>query len=181
MLRQITEKEEVAQFQNLFYERLRYFLPLPVSRSLDFPGGKREIQLISNDEIWYVKGMLGHETYPDYRNAFGLEGAHDPSMIIVEINIPISGISHSTSGLFARGGSSDRVYLLHRGDIEGTEDSSFAQWYERLRPSRWVEFEEGLDETYRGVLVGSLEGDSFFNELTNFIHDVAVFKGQITG
>jgi hypothetical protein len=177
----MTDKEELAQFQSLFYGRLKYFLPLPISRSIEFPGGTKETELLSNDEIWYLKGMLDHQTYPYYRNAFGLEHARDPSKIIVEINIPISGISHSISGLLARGGSSDRVFLLHRGEIEGTESSTFAAWYERLRPSRWVEFEEGLDSVYQGILVGSLEAESFFTELTNFINDVAVFKQQITG
>src|SRR2546427_12600763 len=120
MLKVITGRSEVLLFQRKFNSRLKNLLKPKGVYTIGYESGNFEDDVHSNGEIWFATGKLLKRKNPCHWNCFGTELRQRRSNnIVVEINIPISGISRALSGLFAKDLATGDIFLLHRGRVGG--------------------------------------------------------------
>jgi hypothetical protein len=131
-----------------------------------------------DENVWFapVAPEYWHGTVR-YWNAFGLKVKPNISnSIVVEINIPISGINRSVGALFAKHEDSGDVFLVHRGKIGGGKPgigkSRFVKWYNG-RKAVVVEDGRKPDEVF---LITALNDPHLVANVTYFVTKVDEFK-----
>jgi hypothetical protein len=111
-----------------------------------------------------------------YWNAFGLGRPKTNSSVspTLEINIPVMGINHRISGVFAKDNGS--IFLFHRGKLGGGRPGigkrNFDDYYTEGKASVF-EGKEYSDSIY---LIGSLKSSDFLEQIKKFIEAVDQFK-----
>ncbi len=183
MFRAITDLEEINKCQSMFTQVLKDGLSNQGRFNIGFPGGNwkdKEIQY--NDDIWFFHYEIGNEEKsPRFWNGFGLsENLRDKKSnnIVVEINIPTSGVNRKVAGFFAKS-DNGKIALFHRGGIgggrKGVGKQAFLKWssYELTE----VITDDVVDNA---ILVSFIEDGSLSKNLYKFLRNIASFKEAAT-
>ncbi len=183
MLRLVTDKRETIKCQKLMVESLLQSLEEQETFTVGFPGGKKVLKLNTNSQIWFGSFEIGDDDpSPRFWNGFGLSQDLNPQKsnnIVVEINIPTTGLNRRVAGMFAINDSNGEVFLLHRGKIGGGRPGigkeALLSWLKT--PFTDVDYE---GTTEQAILIGCVTEKKFHEKIYNFISSVKSFKEFVT-
>jgi len=176
MLTVITARSEISSCAKQLHRRLKNVLDQYGDYTLGYQAGNFESTVYYNQRLWYSGLVTLNRTKRCFWNAYGTKlkrrGSND---IVVEINIPTSGIYKRLGGVFAKDPITNDVFLLHRGKIGGGRTgigkSALADWYR----GEWVEIDEGHG-TDKAILITGLTDPALFENLAFFVEEIERFK-----
>ncbi len=177
MLRIVKSVKETKECQRILESVLNEQLSSEGEFKIGFPGGSRDILVKYNSSVWFASREIT-EGSPRFWNVFGL--ATDlkqgkSNSIVVEINIPTTGINRRVSGMFAIEDETKSVFLLHRGRVgggrKGIGKNAFVNW----QSHKFVEIQND-SEVEQALVVGSISNDDFVNHLEGFVKSISEFK-----
>ncbi len=178
----VEERDFIEKIQEDFRKKLESELLTSLECTIGFPSGSWQTEVIHNNGFWFNGDLIDEENKSArYWNGFGLSSDLDSSKsnnIVIEINIPLSGINRRVSGAFATDENGKR-YLLHRGRVgggrKGIGKQAFLNWSERTPTS--VVSSKSVDEF---IVLGCIDDKGFSNKLLQFIKDIKLFKHYAT-
>jgi len=181
MLRLITDRREIEDCQNKLESQLKQHLPYKEKLDIGFQGGKITNDVFYSDGLWYSTLILDDADIPRYWNALGLGKRDDGNqIIIVEINPPLEGKTRQVAGLFAKDEITNDYFILHRGKIgggrKGIGKDKFKNWYR----GKWVEVFDDQGDSEEAILISSITSKNLVSKITDFVHEVAEFKDDVT-
>lgn len=181
MLQVITSRNEIQSCEKQLHARLVKALKQKNTYSIGYQGGNFDDVVHYNDHLWFSTSLINEGDNKRYWNGFGTKLIKTGSnSIVVEANIPFSGINRSVSGLFAKDPLTGDVFLLHRGRLgggkKGVGKSTFSNWYS----GEWAEIDEGGGFVNLAILITALSASSFFEDLSFFVHAVEEFKDFVS-
>lgn len=173
-MRIVDEIDEIEKYQKEFLSTLLNFKHKKVNAPVGYSGGGFD------DEIYWFRDLefwFSHDVFEDnrYWNGFGVQ---NPKLglrlsITCEINIPFSDVNRSIAGAFVEDG--DNVYVVHRGNIGGSQKGVGKKLFLQHFRGEWVEVYD-RDRLTKVALVGSLRSDKFQYQLREFIFEVNRIK-----
>jgi hypothetical protein len=177
MLQIITDSNEINSCHGQLHKRLVKALTQRGMYSIGYQGGNFDDDVHYNADLWFASFDITEGNSKRHWNGFGTTLTQTGSnSIIVEINIPLSGVNRRVSGLFAKDPTTGDVFLLHRGGVgggrKGIGRDTFTNWYR----GKWVEIDEGEGFVNSAILVTALNASTFFENLLFFVKKVADFK-----
>ena len=183
MFSTLTKRAEVASAQGQMQKAL--FAQLPErgrSYTVGFQGGKFEVaNLHADGSIWCVLDKLTNELTPRFWNAFGLADKlkiYGSNAIVVEINVPLSGISSRVGGAFAVNESGE-LWLLHRGKVGGGKDGIGKDAFLRHSKLPLVSAVSKDGKAGEFIPVGHIASPTFASDVGRFVRSVAEFKKSV--
>lgn len=178
MFRTIIIPEEIEQCQRDLQSTLHKKLTQHGEYNIGFPGGSWVESINLNHQIWYFTFEIGpEEKSPRYWNGFGLSNELSDKRsnnIVVEINIPTTGVNRRVSGFFAKDDDGS-TYLFHRGGLGGGRKGVGKEAF--LNRSSYSLTEVMTEErSESAILVGKVNDDNFVDDLEHFLIDISRFK-----
>ena len=183
MFIQLIKKRDIQRCQQLFRQSLIANLEPQGEYLIGHKGNsfRNEIFYNSENRLWYSEFLDKESAIPRYWNGFGIGlQPNGTQKIIVEINIPIEGVSGRVSGIFAKDYQSDEYLLLHRGRIGGGRRGIGKQAFKNFFRGTWVEVIEPDGKKSEAILVSRLNSPRLLDHLINFISEVNLFKNIST-
>lgn len=182
MYNTVVNPNEISQCQNELEKALKKHLTHSGGFNLGFPGGSWDVTINYNDYIWFYNKEIGKDSKsPRYWNGFGLaETLSDKNSnnIVVEINIPTTGINRKVAGFYARDDNGN-ICLFHRGRIgggrPGINKTAFLNW-----SSYKLTDVITLNRKESAILVGDVAGNDFVANLHKFVITIEHFKAAVT-
>lgn len=187
MYQTIIDIGEIRQCQKKLQSILTEKLTEKGAFNIGFPGGSWQENINFNNKIWHFSFEIGcEEKSPRFWNGFGLFSDlsdKKSNNIVVEINIPSTGINRRVSGFFAKDPSGNTC-LFHRGGLgggrKGIGKEAFINWSSYSLTSINT---EGVSEN--ALLVGRINSDTFTDDLYRFLIEISQFKlfatsGEVT-
>jgi len=178
MYQTIVDVDEIRQCQEELQAILFEKLTDQGDFTIGFPGGSWQGSISFNNDIWYQSFEIGsEEKSPRFWNGFGLSSDltdKKSNNIVVEINIPSTGINRKVAGFFAKN-SSGNICLFHRGGLgggrKGIGKEAFINWSSYSLTS--VDTEGVLENV---LLVGNINSDTFTSDIYRFLIEISRFK-----
>jgi 5-methylcytosine-specific restriction enzyme A len=184
MLELISKASELEKCQAYLEKRLHDVLPEQKQIVIGHPGMSFEVPVWTDGDLWFTSRVVGEPQPNRHWNAFGSFRISDPSHIILEINIPLQGITRRIAGMFAKESLSEDVYLLHRGSIgggrKGIGKQAFLGWYKQEYPDKLVDVSEGNRRITEAVHVTHLTSTDLKEDISSFVRNVGRFKLRAT-
>jgi 5-methylcytosine-specific restriction protein A len=178
MYQTVIDIDEIRQCQEELQSTLFENLTEKGEYNIGFPGGSWKENICFNNNIWYLSYEIGsEEKSPRFWNGFGLSGDLNDKKsnnIVVEINIPSTGINRRVSGFFAKDPSGNTC-LFHRGGLgggrKGIGKEAFINWSSYSLTSVKT---ESIPES--ALLVGVVNSETFTDDLNRFLIEISQFK-----
>lgn len=175
MLKLVTDEKEIEKHQKTLEEVLNTRLEDEGEFRLGFPGGSWSQPLRYNNDIWFGAFLYEESNIHRFWNGFGLaqdlKNNHNIN-IITEINIAKK-TSRQVQGAFVLD-ETGNLLLIHRGRLN-PGGYKFREWYE-TKYSKQIQVISDNNREEKVIVIGLVKSDSFVENLTRFIRDVAYFK-----
>lgn len=182
MYKTVVSLTEISKCQRALEKKLNQVLTLSGEFYLGFRGGVLQKTINFNKNIWFYSYEIGKdEKSPRYWNGFGLAenlNKTKSNNIVVEINIPTTGINRSVSGFYAKD-ENGNICLFHRGGLgggrKGIGKAAFLNWSSYELKNVMTE-----DRIELAILVGNVSSKNFVNDLYDFLSEISQFKSLAT-
>lgn len=179
----LSKRQEVADAQKQLKEALYSQLPArDRSYTIGFQGGNMEVaNLRANGSIWCILDKTSDDSAARYWNAFGLSESLKVSVsnvIVVEINVPISGYNGNVAGLFARD-ENGNTWLLHSGKIGGGRKGVGKEAF--LNFTKLATVSVGTESGVVALIpIARLGSSTIAADVARFVRNVARFKDSVS-
>lgn len=174
MITIITDKKQIAKFQQKFKKQLDRFLTKRIKCWIGYHSGSFEATALYSEEL-----NIWTSNFTENKSIINLFGIGRPieggmNSITVQINFPCENINRRVAGAFAIEGNKN-ILVLHRGKIGGGKPGIGKNLVLDNYRGDFAAAIDGDRET-KFCLIGELNSLHLPRQIANFVHEIARIK-----
>lgn len=178
MLEVISQKEEIAKYQEIFYALLSKKLPQKVELVFGYQGESFRTEAITDGKFWHTSDINKNNRW----NLFGFDpNPTGSNSIWVQVSLYQVGINRRVGGCLGLDRDTGSVCLLHRGNLAGGRPGigkrAYMDWLQHNASERFRMVQDG-DRRTQMIWVADLDEARLLPDLQNFVKLAWRFKEQ---